>query len=574
MEIIGKGTGKTKHRYPGFRGLPFPIFCTLCVLGLVLAGCASESGQTVYPPSPGAVPETGMASLMAASPSGKFPGMSAGTVSIPAVQSGFNTEEYQRITDNPFLKALDNPVSTFSIDVDTASYANLRRFLLESRELPPEDAVRIEEMVNYFGYSYLAATGEHPVSPTFAMAQAPWQPGHWLLRVALKARDIDTASLPASNLVFLLDTSGSMHDDNKLPLLKESLKIMVERLRPQDRVSIVAYAGTTGLILDAAPGYRKETIIAAFERLQAEGSTAGGAGIMLAYEVAKRNFMVGGNNRVILCTDGDFNVGVSSTGELERMIEEKRGENVYLTVLGFGMGNYKDSRMETLADKGNGNYAYIDNLLEAKKVLGKEIWGNLFAVAKDVKIQIEFNPAAVSEYRLIGYENRLLSREDFNDDSKDAGEMGAGQTVTAFYELIPRPASASAAGPKAASGYLPPPPSEPLEFQRPVLVPSGDLLAFRLRYKLPGDGREESRLISTRLDKESIYGNLDAADDDFRFACAVIEFGMLLRGSPYRGSASWTTAMERARAAKGQDREGYRAEFIRLVEMAELLGNK
>jgi len=500
--------------------------------------------------------------------------MPAGGVPIPAGQSGFSTEEYQRITDNPFLKALDNPVSTFSIDVDTASYANLRRFLLESRELPPEDAVRIEEMVNYFGYSYPAATGEHPVSPTFAMAQAPWQPGHWLLRVALKARDIDTASLPASNLVFLLDTSGSMHDDNKLPLLKESLKIMVERLRPQDRVSIVAYAGTTGLILDAAPGSRKETIIAAFERLQAEGSTAGGAGIMLAYEVAKRNFMVGGNNRVILCTDGDFNVGVSSTGELERMIEEKRRENVYLTVLGFGMGNYKDSRMETLADKGNGNYAYIDNLLEAKKVLGKEIWGNLFAVAKDVKIQIEFNPAAVSEYRLIGYENRLLSREDFNDDSKDAGEMGAGQTVTAFYELIPHSAYDPVAGPGAASGYQPPPPSEPLEFQRPVLVPSGDLLAFRLRYKLPGDGREESRLISTRLDKESIYGNLDAADDDFRFSCAVIEFGMLLRGSPYRGSASWTTAMERARAAKGQDREGYRAEFIRLVEMAELLGNK
>lgn len=512
-----------------------------------------------------------MASLMAQPSSAKLVGMFGGTAQTPYGQPGFNTEEYQRIHDNPFLNALDNPVSTFSIDVDTASYANVRRFLLESGELPPEDAVRIEEMVNYFTYDYPAATGEHPVALTFTMAPAPWKSDHWLLRVALKARDIETAILPASNLVFLLDTSGSMRDDNKLPLLKESLKIMVERLRPQDRVSIVAYAGTTGLILDSTPGSKKETIIAAFDRLEASGSTAGGAGIMLAYDVAKRTFIAGGNNRVILCTDGDFNVGVSSTSELERMIEEKRKDNIYLTVLGFGMGNYKDSRMETLADKGNGNYAYIDNLLEGKKVLGKEIWGNLFAVAKDVKIQIEFNPALVREYRLIGYENRLLSREDFNDDIKDAGEMGSGQTVTAFYELVPQPAPSAGPGAGADPEAPSPPPSDPLEFQRPTLVPSDDLFVFRLRYKLPGDGREMSRLVSTRLNAKSLYRELSASDDDFRFASAVIEFGMLLRNSPYKGSAAWKTAMERARAAKGLDREGYRAEFVRLLEMAELL---
>jgi len=551
--------GKTRSGYHAMCRLGM-VLVSLCIFASLLAACASSKppvGLNAKMPSPEAMPAYAMASPP---PPGATP------VNVPAAgqpqpaSAQFNTEEYKRIVDNPFLKAMDNPVSTFSIDVDTASYANIRRFLMESRELPPKDAVRIEEMVNYFTYSYPAPAGEYPVAAAFTLAPAPWASDHWLLRVALKAKDIDTARLPASNLVFLLDTSGSMDEDNKLPLLKESLKIMIERLRPQDRVSIVTYSSTAGVALASTPGSKKETIAAAIARLEAGGSTAGGAGIQLAYKAAKENFISGGNNRVILCTDGDFNIGVSSTAELERMIEEKRKDNIYLTVLGFGMGNYKDSRMETLADKGNGNYAYIDNLLEGKKVLGKEIWGNLYAVAKDVKIQIEFNPATVREYRLIGYENRLLAREDFNDDTKDAGEMGAGQTVTAFYELVPKTAP-------AVGGPAP----DPLAFQQSTLVPSDDLFVFKLRYKEPGSGNEESRLVSTHMDAKSIYSEPAACDDDFRFASAVIEFGMLLRDSPYKGTARWTTAMERARAAKGTDPEGYRAEFVKLVEMAELV---
>jgi Ca-activated chloride channel family protein len=432
--------------------------------------------------------------------------------------------------------------------------------------MPPKDAVRIEEMVNYFSYTYPEPTGTAPVAATFAMAEAPWAPKHRLLRVAIKAKTVDTAELPASNLVFLLDTSGSMMDEAKLPLLKDSLRILVERLRPVDKVSIVAYAGSAGLVLDSTPGSKKERIIEAFNKLQAGGSTAGGAGIRLAYDVAKRNFIQGGNNRVILCTDGDFNVGVSSTSELDRLVEDKRKENVYLTVIGVGTGNYKDSRMESLADKGNGNYAYIDSLLEGKKVLGKEIWGTLFAVAKDVKIQIEFNPVKVREYRLIGYENRILSREDFNDDRKDAGEMGSGHTVTAFYELVMED-GAGAAAPSVSGTPAP----EPLVFQSPTVLPSADTLAFRLRYKVPGDGAETSTMIQDRLSEASLMKPLAESDVDFRFASAVVEFGMLLRDSPFKADSSWKAAMERARKAKGEDPEGYRAEFVRLVEAAELL---
>jgi Ca-activated chloride channel family protein len=472
----------------------------------------------------------------------------------------FNTEEYDRIVDNPFLKALDDPVSTFSVDVDTASYSNLRRYLLENYEMPPKDAIRIEEMLNYFDYAYPAAATGQSVSAYFALSPAPWNNQHLLLRVALSAKKIPTADLPASNLVFLVDSSGSMYDDNKLPLLKRSMRIMVEQLRPQDRVSIVAYAGSAGLALESTPGGKKEKILSAFESLQAGGSTAGGEGIQLAYRIAKENFIPGGNNRVILCTDGDFNVGVSSTSELERLIEEKRKDAIYLTVLGFGVGNYKDSRMETLADKGNGNYAYIDTLQEGNKVLGKEIWGNLFAVAKDVKIQIEFNPATVREYRLIGYENRMLARQDFNDDSKDAGEMGSGQTVTALYELVPPQA--------APTGTISP---DPLVFQNTNLIPSEDLAVFRLRYKEPDDRSEESTLVETRINATLLSKPLAENDEDFRFASAVAEFGMLLRESPYKGDSSWTTVLERARTSKGTDPEGYRAEFVRLVEMAEIV---
>jgi Ca-activated chloride channel family protein len=536
------------------------ILASLCAIAALFSACASSKppvGAGALMPSPEAMPALAMAS-----PSAKanVPGAPA-VAGLPQPALGqFNTEEYARVVDNPFLATLDNPVSTFSIDVDTASYANLRRFLMESRSMPPKDAVRIEEMVNYFSYAYPEPAGEHPVAAGFTLAPAPWASDHLLLRIALKAQNINTANLPASNLVFLLDTSGSMDEDNKLPLLKQGLKIMIERLRPLDRVSIVTYSSVTGIALPSTPGSKKETIAAAVAKLEAGGSTAGGAGLQLAYKVAKENLIPGGNNRIILCTDGDFNVGVSSTAELERMVEDKRKDGVYLTVLGFGMGNYKDSRMETLADKGNGNYAYIDNLLEAKKVLGKELWGNLYAVAKDVKIQIEFNPAAVRQYRLIGYENRLLSREDFNDDSKDSGEMGSGQTVTAFYELVPQAAPAVGA-----------PAPDPLAFQQSTIIPSEDLLVFKLRYKKPDSSSEQSILVSTRMDAKSIYRALVDCDTDFRFASAVIEFGMLLRDSPYKGASAWASAMERARAAKGTDAEGYRAEFVKLVEMAELL---
>jgi Ca-activated chloride channel family protein len=487
---------KARSGYRDLRRLG-TIFVSLSILVGMFAACASSTPSSVINAKgtlPGPIPEVMPAYAIAApNITGQAAVAMPGTAAQPLFASSqFNTEEYDRIVDNPFLKTLDNPISTFSIDVDTASYANLRRYLIESRSIPPKDAVRIEEMINYFTYNYLSPTGDHPVGSAFTLAPAPWAADHQLLRVALKAKDIDTVSLPASNMVFLIDVSGSMADDNKLPLLKDSLKIMIERLRPQDRVSIVTYASSAGVMLDSTPGLKREIIATAIEKLEAGGSTAGGAGIQLAYRVAKENFIKGGNNRVILCTDGDFNIGVSSTADLERMIEEKREEGIYLTILGFGMGNYKDSRLETLADKGNGNYAYIDNLLEGKKVLGKELWGNLYTVAKDVKIQIEFNPATVREYRLIGYENRLLAREDFNDDTKDAGEMGPGQTVTAFYELVPQTAP-------AVNG----PATDPLAFQQSTIVPSDDIFVFKLRYKEPGDAKEESRLVSTRMDAMS-----------------------------------------------------------------------
>ncbi|HEY9054596.1 MAG TPA: VWA domain-containing protein [Rectinemataceae bacterium] len=554
---------------------------------LILGACATRAPvQNLAPPSPAGLPEM-RAMAMAPLP---YPSPQAGMGALTASASGgadayaqigqrpaWNTEEYDRIVDNPFLDSLGNPLSTFSIDVDTASYSNLRRFLFEERSLPPKDAVRIEELVNYFPYGYAAPKGSEPLAAYLSMMKAPWNTDHHLLRVAVKAAEIPTDKLPPSNLVFLLDTSGSMDDENKLPLLKEGLRILVKNLKASDRVSIVAYAGNAGLVLPATPGDKGQIIMAAVERLQAQGSTAGSQGLQLAYKIAKEQFIKGGNNRVILATDGDFNIGISSTSELERYIEKQREEGIYLTVLGLGMGNYKDARMETLADKGNGNYAYIDNLLEAKKVLGKEIWGTIYAVAKDVKIQIEFNPALVKRYRLIGYENRLLAKEDFNDDTKDAGEMGSGQTVTALYELV---LAESLGGPKEAAnvpgspGSPGTPPVDPLAFQTVTVQPSDDLLVFKLRYKLAKHGGEESILMASRLPATSASAeamNEAAKSDDFNFVSAVAEFGMLLRESPYKAQASWKALMDRARRAKGADPEGYRAEFIKMAEMAQLL---
>lgn len=552
----------------------FAALAAIVLAGLALGACSS-SAPVNQQPAPGVAAATGVmpmerreaAKAMAPVPAPAGVPMDAAGVAAPEPEPGqpaagdFNTEEYRRIVDNPFLDARTNPLSTFSIDVDTASYANVRRFLQENNTLPYPDAVRIEELVNYFPYHYAQPEGPDPVRVGLDLSPAPWEPAHLLLRVSLKAREIPVDQLAPSNLVFLLDTSGSMGAPNKLPLMQRSLEILVDRLRPQDRVAIVAYAGSAGLVLPSTPGNKKETIINAFTQLQAGGSTAGGEGIRLAYQVARENYIKGGNNRVILCTDGDFNVGVSSTSELDRLIEQKRQENVYLTVLGLGMDNYKDDRMETLADKGNGNYAYIDNLSEGQKVLGKEIWGNLFAVAKDVKLQLEFNPAQVKSYRLIGYENRLLAKEDFADDTKDAGEMGSGHTVTAFYELVP-------------AGSTAPDPARPVDdlaFQESVLKPSDDLGVLKLRFKQPGEGNEASVERQTRFAAASLLRPLDSQGDDFRFASAVVEFGMLLRDSPHKASASFAALIARARAAKGEDADGYRAEFVRLAELAQLM---
>jgi Ca-activated chloride channel family protein len=464
----------------------------------------------------------------------------------------FNAEQYNQIVENVFKTALENPLSTFSIDVDRAAYANVRRFLTQD-QLPPMDAIRIEEMVNYFDYDYPQPVGEDPFVVSMEVTDCPWSPGNQLALIGLQGVEIETEDLPPNNLVFLLDVSGSMNDPDKLPLLQSAMKLLVNQLRPEDRVSIVVYAGAAGLVLE--PTADKGQILDAIKRLSAGGSTAGGAGIDLAYKIAKQEFIADGNNRVILATDGDFNVGASSDGDLVRLIEEKRDSGIYLTVLGFGTGNYKDSKMEKLADSGNGNYAYIDDILEAKKVLVKEMGGTLVTIAKDVKIQVEFNPSRVKGYRLIGYENRILAAADFNDDFKDAGELGAGHTVTALYELIP------------AGSEMEVPIAGDLKYQTTRILDSDELMTVKLRYKKPNEN--ESKLITRAIAVNEIRplehgGNIE-------FASAVAEFGMLLRGSEYKGNSSYDDILRRAKAAKGSDDEGYRAEFIRLVEKAQLL---
>ena len=469
----------------------------------------------------------------------------------------WNTEEYKRLQDNNFQEVRTSPLSTFSIDVDTASYSNIRRFL-NSGGLPPIDAVRTEELLNYFTYDYPQPTGEHPVAVTTEIGDSPWNPERKLLLLGLQGKNIATENLPPSNLVFLIDVSGSMWSPNKLPLLKTAFKMLAQQLRPQDRVAIVVYAGAAGLVLDSTPGSEKGKIIAKIDSLQAGGSTAGGAGIKLAYKVAKEHFLEGGNNRVILATDGDFNVGASSEGELSRLIEGYRDDGIFLSVLGFGMGNIKDNKMEMLADRGNGNYAYIDNALEAKKVLVSQMAGTLHTIAKDVKIQVEFNPAKVKAYRLIGYENRALADRDFNDDRKDAGDMGAGHSVTALYEIIP------AEDKNFVSSV------DPLVFQQTKSVPSNDWLQIKVRYKQPQSN--DSVLMTTRVPDVSATSTLSS--ENFRFAAAVAEYGMLLRNSEFKGQSSYLQALTLARGARGVDEQGYRAEFIKLLEVSQILDSR
>jgi Ca-activated chloride channel family protein len=468
----------------------------------------------------------------------------------------FNTESYAPIDENDFRSPGVAPLSTFSIDVDRASYANVRRFLREGRR-PPVDAVRIEELVNYFPYDDPEPTGEHPVAIRTEVAPAPWQPAHRLVRIGLRARSVDTADLPPANLVFLLDVSGSMASPDKLPLLKSALSLLVDQLRARDRVSIVVYAGSSGLVLPPTPGDRKGEILEALERLEAGGSTAGGAGIRLAYRVAAENFVEGGNNRVILATDGDFNVGPSSDAEMVRLIEAKREEGTFLTVLGFGTGNLKDSKMEQIADHGNGNYAYIDSALEARKVLVGEMGGTLLTVAKDVKVQVEFNPRRVGAYRLIGYENRLLAPEDFDDDTRDAGEMGAGHTVTALYEIVPAGVEGTVEVRRPDTlRYRATPPE--------VASASDELLFVKVRYKAP-DGRR-SHLLEHPLPARDLDRRLDQASTDLRFAAAVAAWGMILRDSEYAGAMTLEEVARLAAGSRGADPRGYRAEFVRLVE--------
>ncbi|MBF0121774.1 MAG: VWA domain-containing protein [Candidatus Omnitrophica bacterium] len=465
-----------------------------------------------------------------------------------------NTEEYSKIEDNPFKMTMAEGLSTFSVDVDTASYSNMRRFLTQN-QMPPKDAVRIEEMVNYFSYDYPQPKEGEPFSITTDLATAPWNVAHQILRIGLKGRTPDVTKLVPSNLVFLIDVSGSMESTDKLPLLKEGFKMMVRQLRPEDKVALVVYAGNAGKILDPTPGSEKDKIIAAIDHLHAGGSTSGGEGIRLAYQLAKDTFIKDGNNRVILATDGDFNVGISSTSELERMIEEKRQDGIFLTVLGFGQGNYKDNRMETLADKGNGNFYYIDNIKEAKKVLMTELGSTLFTIAKDVKIQIEFNPGQVKAYRLIGYENRIMAKEDFNNDKKDAGEIGAGHTVTALYEIVPADSTETFGNVDA------------LKYQKSVeAVKSDEMLTVKLRYKEPTE--DISKLITKVVNKADIKAE---PVGDFAWAAAVAEFGMLLRGSEFKGQSSYEHVLKVSKANVGEDKFGFRAEFVTLVEAAQTL---
>ena len=465
----------------------------------------------------------------------------------------FNTESYDHIEENGFKEVGANPLSTFSIDVDTAAYSNIRRFILKG-EKPPKDAVRIEEMLNYFTYDYEMPKKGEPFSVSTELSTCPWNPEHQLLQVGLAAPQLKTDNVPARNLVFLLDVSGSMNSPDKLPLLKSGLKLLVDTLRPEDTVSIVVYAGASGMVLEPTSGEQREKIIQSLEGLSAGGSTNGGAGIELAYKLAAENYQKDAINRVILATDGDFNVGVASRGELKRLIEEKRETGIFLTVLGFGTGNLKDSSMEQLADAGNGNYGYIDTLLEARKLLVEEAGGTLVTVAKDVKLQLEFNPLRVKSYRLVGYENRVLNNEDFADDKKDAGEMGAGHTVTALYEIVPGKsddASLRYQGGRTATDA----------------ARSGELALVKVRYKAP-DG-DKSKLSEFPVKANPIA--FAKSSEDLRFAASVATVGMLLRDSEFKGDSSYEGALEWARDSLGDDRGGYRSEFVKLVELVKVL---
>lgn len=474
---------------------------------------------------------------------------------ISGISGDFNTEEYAYICENSFKDAVKNPLSTFSIDVDAASYSNTRRFLMEGR-LPPKDAVRVEEFINYFDYDYPQPKSDLPFKIYTEYSYCPWNEDNYLVHIGIKGKELIKDENIPSSLTFLIDVSGSMSPPNKLPLLKRAFKMLVGQLKKDDKIAIVVYAGAAGLVLPSTYGSDKEKLLDAIDQLEAGGSTAGGQGIMLAYKIAKKNYIKDGNNRVILATDGDFNIGITNTGELVRFLDEKKKDGIFLTVLGFGEENIKDSRLEELADKGNGNYYYIDNMLEAKKVFVDELGATLFTIAKDVKIQVEFNPAKIKSYRLVGYENRLLNDEDFEDDKKDAGEIGAGHTVTALYEVVPLESIEDLPG------------DFKLKYQEKIIKKSAaeteEILTVSIRYKKPDE--DTSNLIS-----EIIAGlpvSLNKTSDNFRFSAAAAQFGMLLRDSEFKGNADFDKTKELAKNSLGEDKHGYRVEFLRLVDLA------
>lgn len=532
------------------RFLRWYLICTLSVAGLMavfVGGCKSKP----YPMSPKAASAYGSAMMMADS--------SMAPYGNGGLRSEFNTEAYDHIEENRFKQVSNAPLSTFSIDVDTASYSNVRRFLNDGT-LPPAGAVRIEEMVNYFRYEYPPPNGDTPFATHMEVAQCPWKQEHLLARIGLKGKEFPREKRPPVNLVFLLDVSGSMNSPDKLPLVQRSLRMLVEEMNEQDRIAIAVYAGASGLALPSTTCDKKMQIVAALDELQAGGSTNGGEGVKLAYNTAQEHFIEDGINRVILATDGDFNVGVTNQSDLVELIEKKREEGVFLTVLGFGTGNLKDSTMEKLADKGNGAYAYIDSLHEARKVLVEQASGTLHTVAKDVKIQVEFNPAKIAAYRLVGYENRMLEAEDFNDDKKDAGEIGAGHTVTALYELIP-------IGPEDTGGNV-----DPLRYQAAgnttPAAESDELYTLKIRYKAPDS--DTSSLLEFPFARP--VNGYEKASGDFKFAAAVAGFGMLLRDSEHMGDASYQKVMAWAEEGLGDDEGGYRKELIQLVKKSEGLG--
>ncbi|MFN3192265.1 MAG: vWA domain-containing protein [Aureliella sp.] len=519
---------------------PTQLAATLCfgVFGLVLVGCGRQ------------VASDANMRANALATDGAPLGMRQNGIETGVA---LNTEAYDSVKENPFHSALEQPQSTFSVDVDTASYANVRRLLTDGQR-PPAGAVRIEELINYFDYEYPQPNGPHPFSVTTELATCPWQPKHQLLRVGLQGQAVDFTNRAPCNLVFLLDVSGSMHSARKLPLVQSAMKMLTEELRPNDRIAIAVYAGASGLVLPSTPVSRSAEILQAIDQLQAGGATNGAAGIQLAYQTAEENFVSEGINRVILCTDGDFNVGTTSQSELVDLVQQKAKSNVFLTVLGFGSGNLKDSTMEKLADKGNGNYGYIDSMLEARKVLVEEIGGTLMTIAKDVKIQLDFNPMHVQAYRLIGYENRVMENQDFRDDSKDAGEIGAGHSVTALYEIVPAGADGVGDGERKS------------EFVNKQVSSSADhatQLTVNVRYKRPDE--EAVQEFQVR-----VAGSRDLREPslDFQFVSAVAGYGMLLRGSEFAGAASWDWVIETADASLGSDERGVRAEFLRLAKTA------